>query len=82
MITAKVGLTPMLNTDDELLTLDDVARLLKCTRRQVLELTRRRAQERSNNPLPVLRFHSKMLRVRRQDFLQWVERIAPSQRRA
>jgi hypothetical protein len=67
--------------DDELLTLDEVAQLLKVTRKQVRELTRKRTQERSDNPLPVLRFHSKMLRIRRKDFLQWVERFAASQRK-
>src|ERR1700757_1723206 len=67
--------------DDELLTLDEVAQLLKVTRAQVLELTRKRTQERSDNPLPVLRFHSKMLRVRRSDFFQWVEKVAASQRK-
>jgi hypothetical protein len=65
--------------DDELLTLDEVAQLLKVTRPQVLELTRKRTQERSDNPLPVLRFHSKMLRVRRKDFDRWVEKLAASQ---
>jgi transcription initiation factor TFIIIB Brf1 subunit/transcription initiation factor TFIIB len=65
--------------DDELLTLDEVAQLLKITRPQVLEFTRKRAQERSDNPLPVLRFHSKMLRVRRKDFVRWLERLAASQ---
>lgn len=65
--------------DDELLTLDEVAQLLKITRPQVLELTRKRTQERSDNPLPVLRFHSKMLRVRRKDFVRWVEKLATSQ---
>jgi hypothetical protein len=67
--------------DDELLALDEVAQLLKVTRAQVLELTRKRTQERSDNPLPVLRFHSKMLRVRRKDFFQWVEKVAASQRK-
>src|SRR5215470_2340742 len=67
--------------DDELLTLDEVADLLKIKRAQVLELTRKRTQERSDNPLPVLRFHSKMLRVRRRDFFQWVEKVAASNRK-
>jgi predicted DNA-binding transcriptional regulator AlpA len=65
--------------DEELLTLDEVAQLLKVTRPQVLELTRKRTQERSDNPLPVIRFHSKMLRVRRKDFVAWVEKVAAAQ---
>jgi len=68
--------------DDELLTLDEVAQLLKVKRSQVLELTRKRTQERSDNPLPVLRFHSKMLRVRRKDFFHWVEKVVTSQRKS
>jgi hypothetical protein len=65
--------------EEDLLTLDEVAQLLKVTRPQVLELTRKRTQERSDNPLPVIRFHSKMLRVRRKDFVAWVEKVAASQ---
>ena len=70
----------MPDSDDELLALNEVAELLKCTRRRVLELTRKRTQERSDNPLPVFRFHSKMLRGRRKDFIKRVEKIAGSQR--
>ena len=70
----------MPDSDDELLALNEVAELLKCARRRVLELTRKRKQERSDNPLPVLRFHSKMLRGRRKDFIKRVEKIAGSQR--
>jgi len=61
---------------DELLTLDEVAALLKCTRRQVLELTRHRAQVRSKHPLPVFKLNAKMLRVRRADFVAWLEKIS------
>src|SRR5262245_9548835 len=67
---------------DELLTLDEVAELLKCTRRQVLELTRHRTQVRSKHPLPVFKLNAKMLRVRRKDFFQWVEKVAASQRKS
>jgi hypothetical protein len=63
-------------TIDELLTLDDVAAMLKCSRRQVLELTRHRAQVRQKHPLPVFRVNSKMLRVRRSDFTAWLEKIS------
>ncbi len=61
---------------DQLLTLDEVAALLKCTRRQVLELTRHRAQVRSKHPLPVFKVNAKMLRVRRSDFVAWLDKIS------
>jgi hypothetical protein len=71
----------MIDTNgDDLLTLDQVAELLKVTRAQVLELTRKRSQERSDNPLPVIKFHSKLLRVRRRDFYQWIEKVASQPR--
>jgi hypothetical protein len=35
------------NTENEVLTLREVARILKCRTRQIYELTRRRLQERS-----------------------------------
>jgi hypothetical protein len=66
---------------DELLTLDEVAALLKCTRRQVLELTRHRAQVRSKHPLPVFKLNAKMLRVRRSDFVTWLEKTIAAQRK-
>jgi hypothetical protein len=66
---------------DELLNLDEVAQMLKCSRKQVLELTRSRSQARSEYPLPVIRINAKMLRVRRMDFFQWVEKVAASQRK-
>ena len=61
---------------DELLNLDEIAQMLKCSRKQVLELTRSRSQARSKYPLPVIRINAKMLRVRRKDFVTWLEKIA------
>ncbi len=57
----------MLNDDDEILTLEKVARVLKARPRQIYELTRTRTQERSELPLPVFTIHSKMKRVRKSD---------------
>jgi hypothetical protein len=39
---------------NEVLTLREVARILKCRTNQIYELSRRRGQERSTKPLPVL----------------------------
>jgi predicted DNA-binding transcriptional regulator AlpA len=59
----------------EILTLDDVAKLLKMTRNQVYTMTRTRSQERMDVPLPVLRINGN-LRFRRNDVEVWVETLA------
>lgn len=59
----------------EILTLDDVAKLLKMTRNQVYTMTRARSQERMEVPLPVLRINGN-LRFRRNDVEAWVETLA------
>jgi peptide subunit release factor RF-3 len=68
------------NNDHEVLTLRDVARILRCRTRQIYELTRRRLQERSSKPLPVFTIHSKMKRVRRKDLLNWLDELVKDQR--
>jgi predicted DNA-binding transcriptional regulator AlpA len=54
----------------------EVADYLKMKPRQVLELTRRRSQERSEFPLPCFKIHSKCLRFRKSDVQQWLETLA------
>jgi hypothetical protein len=61
---------------DELLTLGEVARLLKITTKKVHELTRERSQKRSRHPLPVVKIHAKLIRVRREDFDAWIAKMA------
>jgi predicted DNA-binding transcriptional regulator AlpA len=59
----------------EILTVDDLAAFLKCSRRSVYELTRRRGQYCTGNPLPVLRLPCGM-RFLRSDVEQWIRRCA------
>jgi predicted DNA-binding transcriptional regulator AlpA len=59
----------------EILTLDDVAAMLKMTRSQVYTMTRARSQERMDVPLPVLRINGN-LRFRKSDIEAWVAKIA------
>jgi len=69
------------NNGNEVLTLRDVARILKCRTGQIYELTRRRGQDRSPKPLPVLTIHSKMKRVRRKDLMDWLDSLVAESRR-
>ena len=43
------------DTHDELLTVADLALVLKCKESSIYNLTRRRGQVRYDNPIPVLR---------------------------
>ena len=58
----------------EILTLDDVAKLLKMTRNQVYTMTRRRSQERMDVPLPVLRINGN-LRFSREAVEGWIRHL-------
>jgi predicted DNA-binding transcriptional regulator AlpA len=62
----------------EILTVDDVASLLKCKRSSVYNMTRKRGQVRYEIPLPVLRLPCG-LRFRRSDVEDWLDRIAESE---
>jgi len=55
----------------EIWDVDDLAAFLKCSKRSVYELTRRRGQ-RHEIPLPVLRLPCGM-RFRRADIEQWIQ---------
>jgi len=67
--------------ENEILTLQEVAQILKCRTTQIYELTRSRLQERSSRPLPVFTIHSKMKRVRRKDLMEWFEGLVEEQRK-
>ena len=64
---------------DEVLTLREVARILKASTKQVYELTRSRGQARSTIPLPVFTIHSKMKRVRKSDLRTWLNDLIDAQ---
>jgi hypothetical protein len=78
---ANAPLLPILPPDqDEIWTVADVAEYLKLSPRQVWELTRRRAQTRSECPIPCLKIHSKCLRFRKSDVQKWLSVLAQKTR--
>jgi len=58
--------------DDVILTVAEVAELLRCKPSSVYNLTRRRGRARYDNPVPVLRLPCG-LRFRRSSILSWLE---------
>ncbi len=62
-------------TQTEIWKVEDLAAFLKCSKRSVYELTRRRGQNCTENPLPVLRLPCGM-RFLRSDVEQWIRRCA------
>jgi predicted DNA-binding transcriptional regulator AlpA len=59
-------------TQDELLTVSDLALILKCKESSIYNLTRRRGRARYDNPIPVLRLPMG-LRFRKSSVLAWLE---------
>jgi predicted DNA-binding transcriptional regulator AlpA len=57
---------------DELLSVSDLATILKCKESSVYNLTRRRGAARYDNPVPVLRLPMG-LRFRRSSINEWLE---------
>jgi predicted DNA-binding transcriptional regulator AlpA len=60
---------------NEILTIDELAALLKMTRGQVYTLTRSRSRARMDNPIPVLKINGNV-RFRRCDIEGWLQRVA------
>jgi predicted DNA-binding transcriptional regulator AlpA len=56
---------------DELLTVSDLALILKCKESSIYNLTRRRGRVRYDNPIPVLRLPMG-LRFRKSSVLAWL----------
>ena len=73
--------TPVVNqpTQTEILTVQDLAAFLKCSKRSVYELTRRRGQICHEIPLPILRLPCGM-RFLRSDIEAWIRRCADAGR--
>jgi len=61
----------------EILTVEDLAKWLKISKRSVYEMTRERGQQRHEIPLPVLRLPCGM-RFLRSDVEAWIRRCAES----
>ena len=59
----------------EILTIDELAALLKMSRRSIYEMTNARGRERMDHPLPCLRLNG-AVRFRRSDIEKWLDEIA------
>jgi len=67
---------------NELWTVEDVAAFLKMKRSAVYSLTRERGKVRSEIRLPCFKIHSKALRFRKSDVLDWIDQCAEAARGA
>jgi predicted DNA-binding transcriptional regulator AlpA len=65
-----------IGTPENLLTAEDLAHWLQVSPRQVYELSRNRSQVRGRHPLPSIKIHKKMLRFKRSEVEQWLERCS------
>jgi hypothetical protein len=66
--------------DDEILTIEQAAEILKMAPKQVYELCRRRNQERMDIPFPAFNLHRKAKRVMKSALVTWVSQMAASGR--
>ena len=66
-------------THSEILTVEDLAKWLKVSKRSVYEMTRDRGQQRHENPVPILRMPVG-LRFRRSDIEAWLEKCSEAGR--
>jgi len=69
---AGTEIVPAPSADDDILTIAEVAELLKCKKSSIYNLTRHRGQARYDNPIPVLRLPMG-LRFRRSSVLAWLK---------
>ena len=65
--------------ETEILTVDDLAALLKMKRSQIYAMTPHRAKARQPLPLPLLRINGN-LRFRRTDIAKWLDQLAEYER--
>jgi hypothetical protein len=75
----QVSRTTAMNEEPEILTLKDVARILRTATNKIYELTRARARARTDRPLPVFKIHSKMTRIRKSDLMKWLNEMVEKQ---
>jgi predicted DNA-binding transcriptional regulator AlpA len=66
--------TPATSSDNIILTVAEVAALLRCKPSSVYNLTRRRGRARYDNPVPVLRLPCG-LRFKRSSVLAWLDSL-------
>jgi excisionase family DNA binding protein len=60
---------------NEILTIEELAKLLKMSKSQIYALTRKRAQVRMDHPIPILRINGN-IRFRRSDIEKWLEKLS------
>jgi len=75
IVTVSLAGTEILPTppaENDILTVAEVAELLKCNKSSIYNLTRIRGQSRYNNPIPVLKLPMG-LRFRRSSVLAWLK---------
>jgi predicted DNA-binding transcriptional regulator AlpA len=58
----------------ELLTIDDLAPILKLSKRSLYELTRARVRAKQKHPLPMIRINGNV-RFVRADVERWIEQL-------
>jgi excisionase family DNA binding protein len=63
----------------EIMTVDELASMLKMTRRQIYELTRTCKRATMDHPVPILRINGN-IRFRRSDIEAWLEELAAESR--
>lgn len=68
---ARSEILPPTPADNDILTVAEVAKLLKCKPSSIYNLTRHRGRERYENPIPVIRLPLG-LRFRRSSVLAWL----------
>lgn len=64
----------------EILTIDELAALLKMRRSQVYTLTRSRTRARMANPIPITKINGNV-RFRQSDIDDWLQRVAQEEER-
>jgi predicted DNA-binding transcriptional regulator AlpA len=69
---AGAEILPTAPADNDILTVAEVAELLKCKKSSIYNMTRSRGRARYDNPLPVLRLPCG-LRFRRSSVLAWLK---------
>ena len=69
---AGTEILPTAPADNDILTVAEIAELLKCKPSSIYNLTRSRGQARYDNPIPVLRLPMG-LRFRRSSVLAWLK---------
>ncbi len=69
---AGAEVVPTISAENDILTVTEVAQLLKCKPSSIYNLTRTRGRARYDNPIPVLRLPLG-LRFRRSSVLAWLK---------